>query len=159
MSPSTRSMSASPLTVLMVALPAISPRGLRLDARAVRDRGSHAELAAEHEREGGEREAELALAVVLDGDAVAVLTNLDLLEEAVVAVDGDVRLLALGGLDLDVAGGNADLELERQWSVEGLLEHQRYTRVSRLTRSRISLSRGAGRRSARSGSRSLRTSV
>ena len=137
---------------------AVEPRvrrgGLHLDARAVRDGGPHAQLAAEDERERGEREAELALAVVRDDDAVAVLADLDLLEEALVAVDGDVRLLALGRLDLDVAGGNADFELEGQWSVEGLLEHLRGTRrVSRLTRSRISLSRGDWRRSGRIGGR------
>ena len=58
------------------------------------------------------------------------MTDLDLLEEALVAVDGDVRLLALGRLDLDVAGGYADLELERQRSMEGALEHLRGTRGS-----------------------------
>src|SRR3954466_4059849 len=135
-------------------------RGLDPDAGAVRNRGPHTEFAAEDERERGEREAELALAAVSDDKVVAVVAALDLFEEALVAVDGDVRLLALGRLDLDVAGGNADLELERQRSVEGLFEHQRYTRVSRLTRSRISLSRGAWRRSGRRGcSRSLRMSV
>jgi hypothetical protein len=55
------------------------------------------------------------------------VADLDVLEEAVVAVDGDVRLLALGRLDLDVAGGYADLELERQRSVEGAFEHLRGT--------------------------------
>ena len=57
----------------------------------------------------------------------AVVADLDLFEEAVVAVDGDVRLLALGGLDLDVAGGYADLELERQRSMEAALQHLRGT--------------------------------
>ena len=83
----------------------------------------HAQLVAEDERERREREAELPLAAIRDDDAVAVLADLDLFEQAVVAVDDDVRLLALGGLDLDVAGGYPDLELERQWSMEGPLEH------------------------------------
>jgi hypothetical protein len=94
----------------------------------VRHRGPHAQVAvAEDERERREREAELPLAAVADHDAISVLADLDLFEEALVAVDGDVRLLALGRLDLDVAGGYADLELERLWSVEGALEHLRGT--------------------------------
>ena len=135
-SPSTRSSSASPLTRLEVrvsgdvALQAdvagdgvdversevsvelgVRRRGLDLDAGTVRDRGPHAQVVgAEDEREGGEREAELPLAAVRDHDPVAVMADLDLFEEALVAVDGDVRLLALGRLDLDVAGGYADLE-------------------------------------------------
>ena len=126
----------------------------------MRDGGPHAQLAAEHEREGGEREAELALAAVRDDDAVAVLADLDLLEQAVVAVDGDVRLLALGRLDLDVAGGNADLELERQWSVEGLLEHQRYTPGQPLdAEPDLAVARGLAPVGADAASRSLRTSV
>jgi hypothetical protein len=96
----------------------------------VREACPHAQVVAEDERERGEREAELRFAAERDSDAVAVLADLDLLEEAVVAVDGDVRLLALGGLDLDVAGGNSDFELERQWRVERLLEHLRGTRGS-----------------------------
>ena len=110
--------------------PRIRRGGLDLDSGAMGDGGPHAQLTAEDERERGEREAELRLAAECDDEAVAVLADLDLLEEAVVAVDGDVRLLALGGLDLDVAGGNADFELERQWSVEGALEHLRGTRGS-----------------------------
>ena len=134
--------------------------GLDLDVCAVRDRGSHPEVVvAEHDGERGEREAELALAAVRDDETAGVVADLDFLEEPLVAGDGDERLLALGRLDLDVAGGYSDLEVKRQRSVEGAFEHQRYTRVSRLTRSRISLSRGVGRRSGRSGrSRSASTS-
>jgi hypothetical protein len=84
-------------------------------------------MLAQDERKRGEREAEPSLAAVCDDDAVAVVADLDLLEEAVVAVDGDVRLLALGGLHLDVAGGCGDLELERQRSMEGALQHLRGT--------------------------------
>src|SRR3954454_5342307 len=88
-------------------------RGLDRDAGAVRHRGPHTEVAAEDERERGEREAELALAAASADKVVAVVADFSLFEEALAAVDGDVRLLALGRLDLDVSAGNADLCTDR----------------------------------------------
>src|SRR4029078_8956858 len=85
--------------------------------------GPEVRLAAEERRGRGEGEAELSLGAVCHDEAVAVVADVDLFEEAVVAFDGDVRLLALGGLDLDVAGGYAALELERQRRMEGALQH------------------------------------
>ena len=134
--------------------PAVDARvrrdGLDLDARAVGDGSPHLELAVPHEAERGDREAELRLAAECDDDAVAVLTDLDLGEEPLVAVDGDARLLALDRLDLDIAGGNDDLEIERKRSVERLLEHPQTFRMARLIRMRISLWGVIGRRSGRS---------
>src|SRR5262249_31401319 len=84
----------------------VGRNGLARAARGVRDRGPHAQVVSPEER--AEREAEASLPAVGDNDAVAVLTDLDVCEEPLVAVNGDARLLALGRLDLDVAGRNFD---------------------------------------------------
>jgi hypothetical protein len=60
--------------------------GLDLDVCAVRDRGSHPEVVvAEYDGERGEREAELPLPAVRDNKAIAVVADLDFLEEPLVA--------------------------------------------------------------------------
>ena len=151
------SRRASPLTVLTTASPEISPRtrtspgdgvdleraepagdlrvgrgGLDRDVRAVRDRRPHPQAVAR--RRTSRTRSRTSLSAIGDDDAVAVLADLDVREEPLVAVDGDVRLLAVGRLDLDVAGGNRDLEIERQWGVVRLLEHRHAAFSARLIR-------------------------
>ena len=78
---------------------------------------------AEDERAEREREADLALVAQADDDTVAVVADLDVLEHPLVAVDGQGGLLAVDGLDVDVAARDGDLEREREGGVEAVLEH------------------------------------
>src|SRR5581483_5328549 len=90
------------------------------DARAdVQPRPAEAEVADR------DRDSERSFRAELDDEAVADELDPRVLDEPLGAVDGHRRLVAVNGLDLDVAGGDLHLELDRLRRVERVDGHLR----------------------------------
>src|SRR5581483_2153179 len=100
--------------------------GRELPAAAVRNAGAHPERRARAEAEVADRDrdAERLLALELDDDPPAVLAHLGQLDELLVALDDDERLLTVDRLDVDVADRHLHLEVDGLRRVEAVLAHR-----------------------------------
>ena len=104
---------------------ATSAEAVATTALLRRDAGADPELLAAEAEEAADldRDPERLLAAQLDDETVALQLDGRLLDELLAALDPDDGLLAVGGLDHDVAGRDGDLELDRGGGVEAMLGH------------------------------------